>query len=338
MDWKTQLNGDPFPWLLEKNDTAARHVTMRDLLGLPEDNPELKQARAEAHHSGFIPAILDHMNPEGWWDKPGGGYGPKYFSGVWSLISLGQLGASANEDHRIQTACKYYLDHAISLTGSITYNGAPGGNIACLEGNMLTAIMSLGFEDARIERAYDWMARTVTGEGIAKKEDKKAEFRYYAYKCGPDFACGANYGAPCGWGAVKVMLAFSKLPVKRRTPIIKKAIERGVEFLLEKDPIKAEFPVGDGKLPSRNWWKLGFPIFYITDLLQLCEGLVALGYGKDPRMKNVLELVRGKQNYAGQWLLEYDYKGKSYLDTGRKGQPSKWVTLRALRVLKGAGQ
>lgn len=334
MDWKKKLIADPFPWLLEENDPAARFVTLSELMDLRKDDPVLEEARHEAHRSGYIPAILDHMNPEGWWDKPGGGYGPKYFSAVWSLIALSQLGAVCEEDERIGKSCKYYLDQAYSSTGGISYNGAPGGAFDCLQGNMLSAFMSMGYEDPRLDGAYEWMARTVTGEGIAPKGDKSTQMRYYAAKSGPDFACGANYEAPCGWGAVKVMLAFSKLPKERRTPLIERAINRGAEFLLEKDPVKADFPVGDGKPPSRNWWKFGFPIFYITDLLQLCEALVPLGYGSDPRMKNVLDLVRSKQNDSGQWPLEYDYKGKSYLDTGRKGQPSKWVTIRALRVLK----
>ena len=58
-------------------------------------------------------------------------------------------------------------------------------------------------------QAFEWMARTVTGEGIAPLTDKQAAVRYYAYKCGPGFACGVNNQRPCAWGAVKVMLAFS---------------------------------------------------------------------------------------------------------------------------------
>jgi len=54
--------------------------------------------------------------------------------------------------------------------------------------------------------------------------------RYYAGKCGPDFACGSNNKLPCSWGAVKVMRAFSVLPAKQQTPAIKKAVERGIKF------------------------------------------------------------------------------------------------------------
>jgi hypothetical protein len=152
-------------------------------------------------------------------------------------------------------------------------------------------------------------------------------------KCGPTFACGANNKLPCAWGGVKVMLAFSKLPEEKRTPLIKKAIKHGVDFFLGIDPATAEYPSGWADKPSGNWWKFGFPVFYVTDLLQLAEALVALGYGRDKRLK-ALDIIRGKQNEHGQWLMEYDYTGKTWLDFGKKKQPNEWVTLRALRVLK----
>jgi len=62
--------------------------------------------------------------------------------------------------------------------------------------------------------------------------------------------------------------------------------------------------------------------------------LIGLGYGNDRRLSNTLNIVREKQDPEGRWLLEYDYTGKTWIDFGNKKQPNKWVTLRALRVLK----
>lgn len=334
MDWKKQLRADPIPWLLEESDPGPRYLAMRDLLDYPADDPLLIAARKKAHADGPIAHILDQMNPQGFWVKPGAGYGPKYRSAVWSLIFLSQLGADIHTDKRIETACNYYLDHAMTTNGQISYNGSPSGTFDCLQGNMLAALLDLGFNDPRLAKGFDWMARSNTGEGVAPVEDRKAPLRFSAAKCAPNFACGANSEHPCAWGAVKALLAFSRLPSDRRTLQIEKAIHLGVEFLLAKDPARAEYPTWDGRPTSRDWWLFGFPLFYITDLLQLCEALVSLGYGRDARMKNVLDLVRSKQNDSGQWLLEYDYKGKTWVDFGRKKTPSKWVTIRALRVLK----
>jgi hypothetical protein len=118
------------------------------------------------------------------------------------------------------------------------------------------------------------------------------------------------------------------------------AIKTGVDFLFSKDPAKADYPLGhspkpSGK-PSGNWWKFGFPSFYVSDILQNAEALARLGYGRDPRLANALQLIRDKQDSQGRWLMEHNYTGKIWVDFGPKKQPNKWATLRALRVLNMA--
>jgi hypothetical protein len=62
--------------------------------------------------------------------------------------------------------------------------------------------------------------------------------------------------------------------------------------------------------------------------------LVDLGYGSDPRLANAVQFILGKQNAQGRWKLENTLNGKMWVDIEKKGEPSKWVTLRALRTLK----
>ncbi|MFC1921352.1 nitrogen fixation protein NifH, partial [Chloroflexota bacterium] len=319
-------------WLLEPDDVGVRYLAMRDLV--KADEKALAPVREKAHTEGPIEEILANMNNEGYWVKPGAGYSPKYSGTVWSVILLAELGASITADNRTATACSYVLEHTLTTTGQFTHNGQPSGTIDCLQGNMCSSLLDLGSTDPRLDKAFEWMSRTVTGEGLAPVEDKKAPLRYYAHKCGPNFICGANNKLPCAWGAVKVMLAFSKLPEEKRTPLINNAINAGIDFLFSVDPATAEYPCGFADKPSGNWWKFGFPVFYVTDILQIAEALVPLGYGKDPRLANALNIIRDKQDTEGRWNMEYDYKGKTWVDFGKKKQPNKWVTLRALRVLK----
>lgn len=332
----SQLYEKALAWLLESDSPGVRYLALRDLCDLPEDDPEVAKARREAHEIGPIAQILAKMDPAGFWSKAGPGYNPKYFSTDWAIITLAQLGACANEDDRIKLACNYLLDQALAGGGQFSINGAPSGTIDCLQGNLCWALLELGYEDPRLDLAFDWMARTVTGEGLAPANDRKAEQRYFAYKCGPNFACGANNQDPCAWGAVKVMLAFARLPPKKQTTLIQKAIETGINFLFSVDPAKAEYPSASTGVPSKSWWKFGFPVFYVTDILQIVEALVRLGFGKDPRLANAFELVRSKQDAQGHWSMEYNLAGKTWVDFGPTRQPNKWVTLRALRVLKEA--
>lgn len=336
MSWQTQLRNDPLPWLLEQSAPGVRYLALRDLIELAPDDPQLVAARRAAHRDGPIAIVLAQMDAAGFWVNPGPGYAPKYRSTLWSVILLAQLGGSFEEDERIGRACAYVLDHALNPGGQFSLSGPPSGTVDCLQGNLCWALLELGYQDPRLEKAYDWLAASVTGEGVAPMKERDAPVRYYAGKCGPDFACGANNGLPCAWGAVKVMLALGKWPPEQRTAAMQRAIERGVAFLLGTDPALAGYPNGWAEKPSGNWWKFGFPVFYVTDLLQNVEAWVALGYGRDSRLAHALDVIREKQDATGRWSLEYDYAGKTWCDFGPKKQPNPWVTLRALRVLKAA--
>jgi hypothetical protein len=328
------LEGLSLDWLLEPESPGVRYLALRDLMDLDGDDAELRAARRAAHEHGPIASVLAEMDPSGYWVEPGPGYNPKYRSTVWSMVLLAELGARIEEDERIERACAYVLDRALTGHGQFTGTGAPSGTADCLQGQLCWALVELGCGDPRLETAFEWMARSVTGEGVAPMTDKQAPVRYYAGKCGPNFACGSNDKLPCAWGAVKVMLAFSTVSAQRRTPLMERAIQQGVEFLLEPDPATAAYPTGYSDKPSGNWWKFGFPIFYVTDLLQNVEALVAVGHGRDARLRNALALIRDKMDDRGRWSLDYDYAGKTWVDFGPKKQPNKWVTQRALRVLR----
>ena len=291
MKLPSQSSSHVVNWLLEPNSPGVRYLALRDLFDLPTNHPELAIARKAAHEKGPIAEILKNMQYDGYWSEPGPGYLPKYRSTVWSIITLAQLGASVFEDDRIEKACRYVLDHALTDKGQFTSTGTPSGIADCLQGNLCWALVTLGCDDPRLIIAYDWMARSVTGEGIAPANDRQAENRYYAGKCGPLFCCGANNKLPCAWGAVKVMLAFGVWPVQRRTPQIQQAIQQGIEFLLAGEPANANYPNSWAEKPSQNWWKFGFPVYYVTDMLQNVAAMVKLGCANDPRLFPALTII-----------------------------------------------
>jgi hypothetical protein len=152
-------------WLLEEDQPGVRYLALRDLLELTPNDPELVKAQALAHQVGPINTILNQMQEQGWWAEPGPGYNPKYRSTVWSIIMLGQLGAAIDHDRRIETACRYLVDHALTEYGQFSASGTPGSTADCLQGNLLSALLDLGYSDPRLEKAFEWMARSLTGEG-----------------------------------------------------------------------------------------------------------------------------------------------------------------------------
>jgi hypothetical protein len=147
--------------------------------------------------------------------------------------------------------------------------------------------------------------------------------------------CSANYGLPCGWGAVRVLWGLNAVPASERTPAVTAAIDACIDFLLSYDVARAEYPYKD-RINS-SWFKFGYPLGYVTDVLLNLEALTEAGVTDDPRLQDAVALVLSKQGEHGRWNLEYSYSGKMWIDVETKGDPSKWVTLRAMRVLKRVG-
>jgi hypothetical protein len=340
---ETMLWQDSLEWLLEvdADNPGVRYFALAELLGRAADDPDLIAAQQDVMAHGPVPVILANQETEGYWVEPGPGYSPKYRGSVWQIIFLAQLGADGN-DPRVKAGCDYLLRHSLSRHGAFSMNGNPSGQIHCLEGNLAAAMIDLGWlGDERLDAALEWLARSITGKDIAPAGEQKADVRYLrSGNSGPGFACSANDHLPCAWGAVKAMLALSKVPEAARTPVMDAAIQMGIDFLLGKDPATAEYPMGYAEKPSRSWFRFGYPIGYVTDVLQNLEVLTALGYGHDPRLTNAIELLLSKRDNAqvGRWKMAYSYNGKTWVDIEKVGQPSKWVTLRAARVLKRAGK
>jgi len=192
-------------------------------------------------------------------------------------------------------------------------------------------------DDPRVAEGLDWLARSITGESIAPAGSKETRRFYRSGNSAPGFCCSANNHKPCAWGAIPALEALSRIPAAARTPLQRRAIRAGVAFLLSTDPAAADYPAGYAQTPNRSWFKFGYPMGYVADVLRNAEVLAALGKGKDRRLQRLRDLILSKRAPDGRWRLEYSYAGKTWFDLGAKGAPSKWVTLRARRALMGLG-
>jgi hypothetical protein len=332
--WAEQLDADPTDWLLEHDIPGVRASALRHLLDQGPGCHEYEKALTDAMRTDPIAGILDAQDDEGWWDRPGAGYGRKYRSTAWNLMFLDQLGADPRHPG-VQRACSYVMDHTATEVGGFGASGSkserrppPSSALHCLNGNLAHALIGFGHLEHPVTRAAtDWAARTVLGEDVD---------RWYASgTSGPRFACGVNDNRPCAWGAIKELRALAAIPPVGRTDRERRAIERGLEFLLSKDPAVADYPMPDGDTkPSSSWFKLGFPSGYVADVVQNLEVLAALGVVADARLDNVLEFLIAQSDHTGRWHNRYAYAGKTTVPIEAQGAISKWVTLRAASVLR----
>jgi hypothetical protein len=327
MPHRARLNADPLPWLLEPENPSVRYLALRDLLDRPGADADLRAARTAIMDSETVRAILAARHADGYWVKPGPGYSPSYRSSVWQIIFLADLAADG-ADARIRQSCEYVLTHAQARSGGLSMTSIPSKVIHCLNGGLVYALLTLGLppEDERVQRALDWQAGAILGDDAAF---------YASGTTGPGFECVANWKLPCAWGAIKALKAFALLPPEARAPRIQRAVDAGVEFMFSRDLARADYPYQERI--SSDWIKFGYPLSYTSDILEALEVLAGLGHARDPRLANAIEFALAKQDAQGRWKLERTLNGKMWVDIEQRGKPSKWVTLRALRVLKAIG-
>lgn len=325
------LSANPIPWLLapDPDNPGVRYFALRDLLGAPADAPEVRAAQAEVMRTGPVPAILAAQDEAGFWMQPGAGYAPKYRGTLWSLLFLAQLGAGG-DDLGVRRAIDYVFAHAQTPQGAFAMRGTPGTALHCLWGNVVRAMLDLGVapEDERLSHAIDGLARSVTGDGFDGYTKSTIS--------GPGLPCAGNGGQPCAWGAIRTLWALAAVPPAARTPAVEAATRASVDFLLSYHVAKADYPYTDRI--SGSWFKFGYPLGYVTDVLLNLEALTQAGAATDPRLDEALDFVLAKADAEGRWPMEYSYQGKMWIDVEQKGRPSKWVTLRALRVLARCGR
>jgi hypothetical protein len=107
---------------------------------------------------------------------------------------------------------------------------------------------------------------------------------------------------------------------------------RGEEYLLERHLFRRK---STGEVVKSAWLQFSFPTRWHYDMLRGLEYFRAVGDPPDPRLDEAMQLLRSKRQPDGRWLLENTYRGSIHfpLEDG-DGQPSRWNTLRALRVIK----
>jgi hypothetical protein len=329
-DWKSALKADPTGWLLEKDNPSVRYFTLSQILDKPQNSPEVQEAKKEIMTVGVVPQILAKQADGGYWEAPEKFYTAKYKGTVWQLIILAEFGADG-QDARIKKACEFILNNSqdhksggFSAWLSVKVGGGRySGVLPCLTGNMVWSLIRLGFlGDPRVQRGVEWIVK------YQRFDDGEA----YPPKVWPYEKATSCFGKQsCHMGVVKALKALAEIPAEQRSAGVVDAIERGVEYLLKHHIYKRSHNLS--KVSKPGWLRLGFPLMYQTDVLEILGILTSLGC-KDERMQEAVDLVLSKQDDKGMWKLENTFNGRFQTSIEQKGDSSKWVTLNALKALK----
>jgi hypothetical protein len=305
-------------WLLDPSQPGVRYRALTDLLGRPESEPDVREAREAVPQRGWAATILAERNSDGRWQDGKSLYVPKYGGTNWKLLVLAELGAT-KDDPRVRASAELWMERMQRPDGGF----GPGEKAAshlCTTGNAARALVQFGYgEDPRVRRAMEWLVGSAASLG--------------GWSC---FGSGRSLD---GW---EPLAAFAVYPRSRWSPEMAGVVERGAEFFLSREL----FRQGERYEP---WFRTHSPAHYYYDLLVGLDALTALGYGGDPRLTVALAWLQRRRRRDGRWNLDAvhpDVEGgraewfarhpkhrPTPLALEVPGTPSKLVTLAARRVL-----
>ena len=311
------------PWLLEDETPSPRYLALRSLLDLAETDPQVIAARNEIPGAQPARAILDAQFPAGHWIKPDRGYSPRYRGTVWQIVFLADLGAPRIAS--VARACEHVLEHALrSDQGLFSAHKHSTGLFPCLNGSLLRALYHFGYgHHPTVCEVAGALARAALSTSCACPRNSPHPTDRRTWQ-------------PCTWGCVKTLRGLAAVPAPERTAPVEQALGHCAHVLLASDLAQDRPPTLGGA--RSHWLRPGFPLGESSDLL---EALLALAEAKVRGTAGLLDeplaLVLTGQDSLGRWPLE-TVLPNTWASFGDPGRPNKWVTLRALTVLRAFAQ
>ena len=303
-NWDKYLNGNPLPWMLDPENPSVRYWTLIDILDRPASDPEAQDARAAIVEQTLVKELFVLQHAEGYWGddetKPYTAQGA-----VTALSLLHMLGVAP--DQRTAAGCDSFLKFCQHESGGFSMTRKlRSGIFPCTTGEHLPFLIYFGLgDDPRVRAAFAYLIENMS--------------------VGDALDCGRYQHRECLWGAIAALNGLAVLPADMRSAKYKEVVVRLADALLD-----AQY---DFEGDHKRWLTFGVPRAW--DLLSALRTLAVHGYAYDSRFVPLLKLILERQDDQGRWLCG---SVSRTWPIEKRNQPSKWITLDALRVLKQAGR
>lgn len=299
-------------WLLE-GDPAIRWQVMRDLLDAPE--AEWQAERQRTLTEGWGARYLALQEPDGRWGS--GIYSPKWISTTYTLLTLYQIGLPP-EHAGARRGAQLVIDQMLGETCDEPFLNTLKGMDRCIVGMILQLGLYFGIDEERIAAIVANLMDERMDDGAwncRKGRDKHVQHS--------SFHTTFNV-----LGGLREYLERGHQPQRE---VVLAAEQHALEFMLEHRLYKSHHT---GEEIHPVFGLLSFPFHWHYDVLRGLEYFARAGARHDPRLQDAVDLLIQKRGGDGRWKIEHMYGGKVFFNMETRSGPSRWNTLRALRVLK----
>lgn len=298
------------PFLLE-GDPAIRWQTMSDLLDA--DAAAVAAERSRIAKMGWGRRLLDLQDPEGTWAQAI--YSPKWISTTYTLLLLRHLGLAAGTPEALR-GCEQIWSKS-GVDGLLVLPRSTSRGDTCVSGMFVALAVYFGHEDEQIERVIDWTLDQRLGDGGWNCQTLRSGASHSSYHT-----------------SITVLEMIAELQANGYDdPALAEAAERGREFFLAHRLYKSH---RTGEISHPTYTMLSFPPRWHYDVLRGLDYFRSVDAAWDDRLADAIELLEGKRRKDGFWPVQHKHAGRVWFDMETGRRPSRWNTLRALRVLRWA--
>ena len=308
-------DGSVTEWLLD-SDPSIRWQVMRDLIGAPE--PEVAAERARVATEGVGARLLATQGTDGLW--AGRAWNRGWNSTMHVLMLLRDLGLDPASEPARQAL--NLVREKVTWRGSgpeeCDHNSFFDGEIEpCINGQV--AMVGAYFDqDVRglVERLLG--EQLSDGGWNCEAENGSTRSSFNTTIC-----------------VLEALLEWER--AGRATPEVAEARLRGQEYLLVRRLFR-RLSTGEAierdRMDDSDWTRFAFPTWWHYDVLRGLDYLRSAGVTPDERVAEGIDVIASRRDDDGRWALDTRHPGAMPVDLGEgEGRPSRWITLRALRVL-----
>lgn len=308
-------------WLL-LGDPVIRWQTLRDLEGADPSVVESERARIAV--KGWGAGLLALQQPDGLW--AGGLYSPKWISTTYTMLLLRRCGLSPDNE-QARASCRLLLDRGFYRDGGINYFRSFKHSETCVTGMILSILAHFRIDDQRVGRLVQHLLEQQMPDGGWNCE---------SYKGATHSSLHTTISVLEGlWEYERSRIKNPAKPVRddQQSFIreIQEAQAKGREFLLRHRMFRSH---RSGEIIDARMTRLSFPPRWRYDVLRALDYFQQCGADTDDRIEDAVGVVLKKRRPDGRWPLQNRHPGRSHFEMEKVGQPSRWNTLRALRVLR----
>jgi len=306
------MTNDPtIKWLLE-GDVSIQYQVFRDLLNT--EQPDLQQRIAT---EGWGQVLLSKRLPNGHWGHSF--YQPKWTSSHYTLLELKNLAIDPFVPEIRQTV-DLIIRNEKCTDGGINPIGGTKVSDVCINGMFLNYASYFRVPEAQLKSVVDFLIAQQMPDG--------------GYNCHSNRKGAVHSSLHSTLSVLEGILEYSRNGFSYKMNKLNQIAKESTEFILQHHLYKSD---KTARVIDEKMTRFSYPCRWRYDVLRALDYFQDARLSYDCRMDDAVELLLRKRTGERKWLLQAKHSGQAHVDMEIVGKPSRWNTLRAMRVLKHFG-